>query len=307
MKIRTTSSKNMLIGVIAAAVASLTFGVTPALIKIAYAGGSNGVTMTFTRGLFALPVLIAISRIKRFSLCIPKKSIPSALAVLLFGSFLTTLALYSSYAYISVGMATVLHYIFPVLVMLGGIFLFHERVVYGKIIALVFGVAGVSTFFTSSGGQGGLGIILAASSALFYAVWLLGLNYSVLRTLNPFQIAFYSSLVAVVASFAYGVVTGRLQLIMTAQAWIYTIIVSFLISIAGVSLLKVAVDKCGATTTSIICMLEPISGVFFGWLILGETLSVANIFGCSLILASVVLVTVFGAIGRRNRSATRHK
>ncbi len=298
MKIRMTSSKDMLVGAVAATVASLAFGVTPALIKIAYAGGSNSVTMTFTRGLFALPVLIAISRIKRFSLRIPKKSIPSTLAVLLFGSFLTTLVLYSSYAYISVGMATVLHYIFPVIVMLGGIFLFHEHVVPGKIVALIFGIAGVSTFFTSSGGQGGLGIVLAAVSALFYAVWLLGLNYSALRMLNPFQTAFYSSLVAVVGAFAYGVATGKLHLDMTAQAWIYTVIVSFLISVVGVSLLKVAVDKCGATTTSIICMLEPISGVFFGWLILGETLSTANIAGCVLILTSVVLVTVFGALSK---------
>jgi drug/metabolite transporter (DMT)-like permease len=58
MKTRLTLGKDLLVGIIAATLASLAFGVTPALVKIAYAGGSNGVTMTFTRGLFALPVLI---------------------------------------------------------------------------------------------------------------------------------------------------------------------------------------------------------------------------------------------------------
>jgi drug/metabolite transporter (DMT)-like permease len=298
MKTHSKSSKDTLVGVIAATIASLVFGVTPALIKIAYAGGSNGLTMTFTRGLFALPVLMVIAKVRRFSFRIPRKSIPTTIAVVLFGSFLTTLALYSSYAYISVGMATVLHYTFPVIVMLGGILLFHERVVIGKIIALVFGFAGVSTFFGSPGAQGGLGIVLAASSALFYAIWLLGMDYSILRTLNPFQIAFYSSLAAVVVGFIYGIATHGLNLSMTTEAWFYTLIVSLLISVVGVSLLKLAIDKCGATTTSVICMLEPLSGVFFGWLILGETLTVVNIVGCMLILTSVVLVTVFGAIAK---------
>jgi drug/metabolite transporter (DMT)-like permease len=296
MKTRLTLGKDLLVGIIAATLASLAFGVTPALVKIAYAGGSNGVTMTFTRGLFALPVLIGIAVARRIPLRIPRRSIPSAIAVVLFGSFFTTLALYNAYAYISVGMATVLHYLFPVLVMLGGVLLFRERVAFGKMIALVFGIAGVATFFTSPGAQGGLGIVLAAGSALFYAIWLLGMDYSVVRTFHPLQTAFYSSLVAAVAAFIYGIAADKLNLNMTGQAWVYSIIVSLVISVAGVSLLKLAVDKCGATTTSIICMLEPISGVFFGWLILGETLSTANVVGCVLILMSVVLVTAFGAI-----------
>lgn len=303
MKQGASARKNMLIGILAATVASLIFGVTPALVKLAYDGGSNGVTMTFMRGLFALPVLYAISRAKRFSLRIPKEGLPAAIAILLFGSFLTTLALYSSYAYISVGMATVLHYIFPVLVMLGGVLLFHERIAAGKIIALVIGFAGVSTFFTSSGANGTTGILLAAGSGLFYAIWLLGMNYSVLRGLNPVQTAFFSALTAVAAAFAFGIATDTLRFQLTLAAWGYTIVVSLLISVAAISMLKLAIEKCGATTTSIICMLEPVSGVFFGWLLLGETLSAANFAGCALILTSVALVTLFSAM-RKNKATT---
>ena len=293
MKIK---NKDLLVGVIAAVVASLAFGVTPALIKLAYAGGSNGVTMTFTRGLLALPVLYLISCAKGYSLRIPKQGRLAVVLVLLFGSFFTTLALFSSYAYISAGMATVLHYIFPVLVMLGGVLLFRERIVLGKIVALVIGLAGVSTFFTNSGANGLIGILLAAGSGLFYAVWLLGMSYSVLRELNPIQTAFYSAFTVVVAALIFGIATNALCFQMTSVAWVYTLIVSLLISVVATSMIKLAIEKCGPTNTSIICMLEPVSGVFFGWLILGETLSVANIVGCGLILVSVALVTLLGAL-----------
>ncbi len=293
--------KDKLVGVVAATIASLAFGVTPPLVKLAYAGGSNGITMTFMRGLFALPVLFVISRVKRFPLRISKKGLPVAIAVLLFGSFLTTLALYSSYAYISVGMATVLHYIFPVLVMLGGILLFHERIIPGKMIALVIGFAGVFTFFTSSGENGLTGILLAAGSGLFYAIWLLGMNYSVLRELNPTQTAFFSALTATVAAFLFGVITDKLCFALTTIAWVYTIVVSLVISVVAMPMLKLAIEKCGATTTAIICMLEPVSGVFFGWLLLGETLSIINIAGCVLILASVAMVTLLSALKKTNR------
>lgn len=296
MKQSASVRRNMLIGILAATVASLIFGVTPVLVKLAYDGGSNGVTMTFMRGLFALPVLHGISRAKRFSLRIPKKGLPAAIAILLFGSFLTTLALYSSYAYISVGMATVLHYIFPVLVMLGGVLLFHERIAAGKIIALVVGFAGVSTFFTNSGANGLVGILLASGSGLFYAIWLLGMNYSALRELNPVQTAYFSALTAVAAAFVFGIATDTLRFRLTYVAWGYTVIVSLLISVVAISMLKLAIEKCGATTTSIICMLEPVSGVFFGWLLLGETLSAANLAGCVFILASVAMVTLFSAL-----------
>ncbi len=294
MKPHIAGRKDLFIGIIAAVIASLTFGITPALIKLAYAGGSNGITMTLTRGLFALPILYAISRFKNYSLCIPKKGRLPAICILLFGSFLTTLALYNSYAYISVGMATVLHYLFPVLVMLGGVVLFHERAIPGKIISLVIGFVGVSTFFTSSALSGLTGILLAAGSALFYAIWLLGMNYSILRELNPVQTAFYSALTAVAAAFIFGIATNTLRFHLTPIAWVYTLVVSLLISVVAMSSLKLAIEKCGATTTSIICMLEPVSGVFFGWLLLGETLSASNVVGCVLILASVVMVTLFG-------------
>lgn len=295
MKHAGNSRKDKLTGIWAAAVSALIFGLTPAIAKMAYAGGSNGVTMTFTRSLFALPVLYLITRSKGISLRLSRKELPATLALCLFGAFFTTLTLYSSYMYINVGMATVLHYIFPVLVTLGSILFFREKVVWWKLVALAVGFCGVLTFFRVSAQDAVWGVALAAGSGLFYAALLLGMDYAVVRSFHYFKMSFYCSLVSCGAAAAWGLAAGVLNLGLTPQAWLYSLVVSMLVSVVGFSSLKLAIAKCGASTTAIVSMLEPISGIFFGWLLLGEQMTLANVAGCALILLSLVMVTFYSA------------
>ena len=132
-----------LTGLIAAVFSALFFGFSPALAKLAYQGGSNPLTMTFTRSLLALPFLILLAGLSKVSLKPRREEMLPVLLVSLFGAFATTLLLYSSYAYMAVGMATVLHYLFPVLVMLGGLLFFGEKTNKMKKLALLLGLSGV--------------------------------------------------------------------------------------------------------------------------------------------------------------------
>ncbi len=134
--------KRLGVGITAAICSALLFGISPAIAKLAYEGGSNPVTMTFTRALFAI----------------------------FFGAFGTTILLYSSYAYIGVGTATVLHYVFPVLVMLGGLLFFKEKLLWWKVLALAFGFLGVLSFIGERGQHDPRGILLALLSSVFIRI-----------------------------------------------------------------------------------------------------------------------------------------
>ena len=56
--------------------------------------------------------------------------------------------------------------------------------------------------------------------------------------------------------------------------------------------MALALRFIGPTKTSILTAIEPLTAIFFGVLVFGETLTVKQIFGVAVILLSVTLVVV---------------
>lgn len=285
--------KNKLIGVSAALISALMFGISPAIAKLAYEGGSNGMTMTFTRSLMSLPFLFLIARQQKISLRLTKKDLLLVVLVSIFGSFLTTLMLYSSFSYISVGMASVLHYFFPIFVVLVSIVIFKEKTSWWKILALVLGFAGVLTFMGGAAESNLIGLLLAVGSAITYAAMLISVERTALSKFHCVKLTFYTSLIASPVAFIVGLAGNKLNLQMTAEAWLYSFVVSLMVGVIGFTLLNYAIVKIGASSTSVISMAEPLSGVLFGFLILGEKLTPLNWLGCILIMSGVAIISLF--------------
>lgn len=285
--------KNKLIGVSAALISALMFGISPAIAKLAYEGGSNGMTMTFTRSLMSLPFLFLIARQQKISLRLTKKDLLLVVLVSIFGSFSTTLMLYSSFSYMSVGMASVLHYFFPIFVVLVSIVIFKEKTSWWKILALVLGFAGVLTFMGGAAESNLIGLLLAVGSAITYAAMLISVERTALSKFHCVKLTFYTSLIASPVAFIVGLAGNKLNLQMTAEAWLYSFVVSLMVGVIGFTLLNYAIVKIGASSTSVISMAEPLSGVLFGFLILGEKLTPLNWLGCILIMAGVAIISLF--------------
>ena len=292
--------KQKLMGISAALISALMFGITPAIAKMAYAGGSNGMTMTFTRAIMSLPFLFLIAKYKKISLTLTRREFLTVVLVSVLGNFSTTLMLYSSFSYLNVGMASVLHYFFPVFVVLVSVIFFKEDLKWWKLLALVLGFAGVITFMGSASGGSMIGVLLAVGSAITYAGMLISVERTVLSTFHCVKLTFYTNLIVSLTSFGVGQASGTLNLILTPAAWFYSLLVSLMVGVIGFSLLNYAIVKIGASSTSVISMAEPLSGVLFGYLILSETLTPMNWLGCVLILAGVALISIFSLRSSRN-------
>lgn len=295
-------SRDRFTGIAAAILSALLYGISPAVAKLAYAGGSNGVMMTFTRSLFGLPVLFFLARRRKVSLRLNKAERAAVIPASLFGMFATTVLLYSSFSFINVGMATVLHYVFPVLVTLAGTLFFRERLRWWKLVSLMLGMAGVLTFIPSSGHGRAWGILLAGGSGFTYAGLLVAIERTAIAGMHVYKMAFVSSLIACVASLITGLATDSLTWDLTAAAWIYSVAVSLMVAVGAFTLLNLAIIKCGATTTSIIAMLEPLTSLLFGAILLKESLTALNLAGFVLIMAGVFMVSFFSArVMRKDR------
>ncbi len=251
--------------------------------------------MAFTRSLFGFPILFFLARLKKVKLTLDYGERRPVLLVSLFGNFSTTVLYYSSYSFINVGMATALHYIFPVIVMLGSVVMFREKVRIWKVVSLILGLAGVVTFIPASGQNTIWGLVLALGSGFTYAGLYIAIEHTVMRRMHVYKIAFYSNLVIFIASSVLGTSLGALNFQLTSLAWFYSAVVSLMVSVIAFPLFNYAIVKCGATTTSIIAILEPLIGILAGYLVLKESLTPANIVGFVLILSGALMVSYFSS------------
>lgn len=279
-------TKGIAFGVLAAFI----YGFTPILGKLTYSEGSNFMSLTFYRNLLSIPFLFFMLKHEKIDIKVSKNEIKKLAVLASLGSTITALTLYGSYNYISVGMATTIHYIYPVLVTLACILIFKETVSKEKIIALILSTIGVMMFFEGSFSV--TGVALALLSGVFYAVHILFIDKSGLNSMYPFKITFYLSIFSSLYLFFAGVISGNLVFAITPRGWIFTVLIAFFVSFLANTFIPIGVKFAGPTVTSIVGMFEPITSVILGILILKEPVTTRNILACILILTGVLVVTI---------------
>ncbi|MGD9567681.1 MAG: DMT family transporter [Sedimentibacter sp.] len=279
-------TKGIAFGVLAAFI----YGFTPIIGKLSYLEGSNSMSLTFYRNFLSIPFLFFMLKYKKIDIKINKVEAKKLAILGSLGSTLTALTLYASYNYISVGMTTTIHYIYPVLVTLACILIFKEHVSKEKIIALALSTLGIMMFF--EGNFSIIGVTLALLSGVVYAAHILYIDKSGLNLMYPFKITFYSAIFSSIYLLIAGMVSNSLVAVMTPKGWIFTILVAFFVSFLANTFIPIGVKHAGPTITSIVGMFEPITSVILGILILGEPVAARNIIACILILSGVLIVTI---------------
>lgn len=283
---------NFIKGIIFTIISAFVFGFTPILAKITYAGGNNAITLTFLRALFGLPFLYIGMRKNKTVLKITKDEFFKFILLSFLGIGITTTSLYSSYNYISVGMATTLHFIYPCVVYFICILFFKEKITKKKLTALVFSSFGIIMLIDKVSYGNTVGIFLATLSGITYGLFLVYLDKSGFKHMDAFKCTFYISLFNIVGLFIFGKFTGNLTFALDLSAWLITILISFLTSIFGNAFLQLGVKYCGATTASILCTFEPITSVILGIIFLSEHITIFKFLGCIFIILAVVLLSI---------------
>lgn len=279
-------TKGIAFGVLAAFI----YGFTPILGKLTYLEGSNTMSLTFYRNFLSIPFLFFMLKYNKIDIKITKTEAVKLSILGSLGSTLTALTLYASYNYISVGMTTTIHYIYPVLVTAVCIFIFKEKVSKEKIVALILSTVGVIMFF--EGNFSIIGVSLALLSGVFYAAHILFIDKSGLNSMYPFKITFYCAIFSSLYLLIAGISTSSLVNDLTFKGWIFTLLIAFFVSFLANTFIPIGVKYAGPTITSIVGMFEPITSVILGVLILGEPITTKNIVACILILAGVLIVTI---------------
>ena len=279
-------------GMVCALASAFFFGVTPFWGKSTFLLGSNSTNLVFFRSLLALPFLAFLALRKGGTLYLPRQGRGSAL---LGGVFMgiTTLMLYAAYYDVSIGIATTLHFTYPLVVALLGRLFFKEKLPWRTWAALGVSVAGVSLLAEGGEEAGLMGMVLALGSGVVFAGYIMCMHAPSLQGTPSFTLAFYACLASAVVAGVFGLCTGQLVWNMPVKAYLLTFAVSLGAMVLAMTLLQCGVRWAGAMYASALSLLEPLTGVAIGVLCFGEGFSLYGGLGCAMVLLGVGVIVLW--------------
>lgn len=275
---------------------AVVYGIIPTLSAFAYRGGVNGITLTFLRSALSLPVLYAVIRTDGRDLRLSGEHIKQMIILGVFGGAMPILLLYMSYQYIATGLATALHFVYPVIIVMLSSVLYRQRPERIVVSAVVVVSAGVYMYAGAGTGANGTGVMLALLSGMFYAFYVIYIAWSGLDRMDIVVVSFYVALITSIFTFIFGAAGGRLYFNISPLSWCIVLIISFASALCAMPLFQLGVRFAGAEEAGVFSCLEPVTSMILGALALGESMGAAHIMGGALI--------VFGVLIIRNRKST---
>ena len=277
-------------GVLYALISSTTFGLVPFFSIALLGSGMSAATVLFYRmGVAALLIgLVAAAQRKSFVITAREFVIIVGLGWLYAG---TSLGLILSYSLIPSGIATTIHFLYPILVTFLMIVFFREKRSAGLVVAAVVSLLGVGLLSWSGGAVVNVeGIMLVLITVITYALYIVGVNKTGVGRIDSLPLTFYILLSAAVlfAMFA-GLTTGIGPIRSWYQA-VNVLLIALVPTVISNLTLILAVKNVGSTVTAILGSMEPVTAVLVGIFHFGEPFNLQYTSGLMLILASVCLV-----------------
>lgn len=275
-------------GYIYTALSAIIFGLMPLLTKIIIARGATSLTIAFFRVFYVTIVLFFVLKIKKIDLRLEKRELLSALLTSVFGSGLTIIILNESYNYVDTGIATSLHFLYPLFVAILCCFFYGEKIKKKQIISLSFALVGIICFMSK--GNGSLfGYFLAIASGLTYAFYLVKMDKTGLVKMNALKLSFYLALFTTIEIFTINLFMQDVVFKLDAIAYGLLLVLALSSSFLATVLLQKGVLLLGSTRASFICLLEPVTSMIVGILFLGEALTLNKGLGGLAIIISLII------------------
>lgn len=285
------ADKHPRLGLALGATSAISFGAVTTFARLAYAGGSNTLTVVLLRAALAVVEGILLARLFGQPLRIDPGAIPSVLCVGL-GLAMISLGYLGSVAYIPVGLAALLFYTFPLMV-LAATAIAERRLPTGRdglAFALAFlGLAlALGPSFATLDGRGiALALVAATGATLLFVA-----GARATLDVGSMTVTAYANAVVTLVVGVPVLLTGDFHLPEGQTGWAALVAVAACY-LVGIAAQFPALRHAGPRTTALIFNCEPLVAIVAGALFLGETLSPAQYLG-----AAMVIGALFAAGGR---------
>lgn len=284
-------------GYILGSIAAASYGMNPLFALPLYKAGMDPDSVLFFRYLFAIPLLGIMIKARGRSFKIQRKeTFPLIIMGLLVA--LSSLTLFLSYNYMAAGIASTLLFVYPIMVALIMAMVFKEKLALQTIVCMLLALGGIGLLYKSEDGStlSLIGTLLVFASSLSYAIYIVGINQTSLRNVATLKVTFYVLLFGLSLFVARLLYSGVLN---TPDQWyLWANLLALAVFPTAISFLCTtgAIQYIGSTPTAILGALEPVTAIFFGIAVFGESLTVRESFGLVMIIVAVTFVIAGGNI-----------
>jgi len=246
-------------------------------------------TVLLVRFVLATVLVAAVAAVRGWSLPPTRRGKVATLALGVVYT-LMTLCYFVSLVYLTAGLATIVLYTYPTLVVVLSAAVLSETVTRRKLAALCTASAGVAlVVWTDTAGADPVGVALALGSAACYAVYTVGSRAVIPRASPPGVML--GVLVGTTLSMAvYGALDGGLALPASEAEWGVVLGLAIASTVIPHLLFYEGISRLEAGQVGIVSTAEPVVTVLLGALLLDERITLFVVAGGALVLAGVVLV-----------------
>lgn len=280
-------------GILYAAVSSSTFGLAPFFsVMLLNIGFSSFEVLSYRWGIASL-TLILFGWLSGCNFRLNKKDFGTVFPLSLFRAA-TSLSLLIAYQNIASGVASIIHFMYPLAVAMSMILFFHEKRSAWIITAISMSIVGAILLSSGNIGHGNgnttLGIISACISVFSYGGYIIGVRKSRAVQIESTVLTCYVMGLGALLFIICGCFTSGIRLVTEGVTWLYILGLALpATAISNITLVK-AIKHIGPTLTSIFGAMEPLTAVIIGIVAFKESFTVASAIGIMLIVTAVTIV-----------------
>lgn len=282
-------------GVTCAALSSSTFGLAPlfSILLLSY-GFSSFEVLTYRWGVAAAALLIfGWSRGCRFRV---SRQEFQTIFLLSIARAATSLSLVIAYQNISSGVASIIHFMYPLAVAAAMALFYRERLSWRVVLAIGISLAGVALLSSAGIGRPGgdlrTGALAACLSVFAYGSYIIGVRKSRAAQIESTTLTFYVTALGAGMFLCGGLLTGGVRIVTDGVQWLVILGLALpATAISNITLVQ-AIKYIGPTLTSIFGALEPLTAVIIGATVFGEQFGLSGAAGVALVIAAVTMVVL---------------
>ena len=279
------------IGTILVMMSSLGFSIGPTLAKHAYDSGANPLGVMTVRFLIASGIMLVLRQILSRGEPFPNRKI--MLEMFLVGALgitIVSLTYFLAIETIDTGLAIVIWYCNPVIVVLITWLIYKKRPSRNIVFTIFFSLVGIAITTGQIQGGSGSAIALVLFSAFGFAIYLLALDH----TLRKVDLLTGTTCINLGSALGYLLICLTrpfglsLELPTSSNGWLFIAtfalfgtVVPFLFSYAGM-------QRVGPSMLSVITLIEPVLAIAMGIIFLAEPITTARVVGATFVIGSLM-------------------
>lgn len=291
------------LGVALAILAALGFSFKAIFVKLAYAVPQatpvDAVTLLSLRMVFALPVFLWVGfHASRSAPPLSRRDWLLLGALGLLGYYGASILDFVGLRYISAGLERLILFTYPTLTVMIGVLFMGKTLARREVGSLVLSYAGIALAFFHDLEFAGdmrtvlLGAAFVFGSSLSYAFYLAG-SAPMIQRLGAARFTALAMIVSTLATLLHFFVEQPLAaLAQPLPIYAHGAGMALFSTVLPVFMQSAAIRRIGAAKSVLIGTLGPVLTIFFGWWLLDEPLSAAQLAGTMLVLCGVLLVTL---------------